>query len=511
MIGIFKSLRKDLVNKKLLQYGLFSEKLTPVFQSEQFGQWVRKTGINSYKERSFSCVKFRLTRNNNAPRILEIPHPIAYYRLCEEIKTNWIKIINKIGEVDDYAERSMVIPKPNNLNSRLVSMLAYNKRDDEKFLILDKSLGKKFLVHVDIANFYPSIYSHSIPWALVGHNKAKDTATNKRLWYNKLDFAIRSMQRNETVGIAIGPDTSSLIAELVLSRVDKELKKYKYLRFIDDYKCYCKSQEEADEFVRKLSKELEKYHLRLNPKKTKITQLPITLDEDWVRQLREYSSRCLRRRKFTDKDLNLLSEFIDLTIKLSKENPNDSPVRYAVKVLSNKKYVGEKSFAFIIMYLSRICFIFPYFIDVFDEILENNEEYITSDILSIIETEINSITKEHIKYSRSDVALWGLKLSMKYKFRLLEFERYSDQIINDGDCLPTLMCYKYAKQNKLKTIPKYIDLVGQLMKDKLEDDWWIYIYEVYKENYKSTKLKKIAYKDFYEGMRIADITFLNKA
>jgi hypothetical protein len=51
-------------------------------------------------------------------------------------------------------------------------MKSYDKKDDEKFLILDKSFGKKYLVQIDIANFYPSIYSHSVPWALV--NKFKN-------------------------------------------------------------------------------------------------------------------------------------------------------------------------------------------------------------------------------------------------------------------------------------------------------------------------------------------------
>lgn len=372
---------------------------------------MKKTGLKMYKDRSFSCVSYRLTRNNNAPRIIKIPHPIAYFRLCEEIRINWKEIIKKIGEIDDYAETSMVIPKPNNLNNRLVSMKSYDKRDDEKFLILDKSFNKKYLIHIDIANCYPSIYSHSVAWALVRHQEAKDNMDDKTKWYNKLDFAIRSMQRNETVGIPIGPDTSSLISELVLSRVDKSLDGYEYLRFIDDYRCYCKSQEEADEFIRKASRELEKYHLRLNPKKTKIVALPTPIDEDWVSALRQYSSKFLRKNKYKENDINSLSEFIDLAIKLSKDNPGDSPIRYAVKILSNKLYADERTFSFVIRYLSRLCFIYPYFIDVFDELLERNEKNITKDILAILETEINCLTKEHIKYSRSDVSLWGLKLA----------------------------------------------------------------------------------------------------
>jgi len=122
---ILKYLKKEQVNRKLLEYGLFSEKLTTIFQSKDFGKWVKKAKPKLYSDRSFSTVSYRLTRNNNAPRIIEISHPLSYYRLCEHIRLNWKEIISKIGEIDDYAETSMVIPKPNNLNHRLVSMKSY--------------------------------------------------------------------------------------------------------------------------------------------------------------------------------------------------------------------------------------------------------------------------------------------------------------------------------------------------------------------------------------------------
>lgn len=504
-MDIFKKLKKATVFRKLLDYGLFSEKLNPIFSSASYGKWIRKEGLKVYKKREFSTVSFHLTRNNNAPRVIEIPHPISYYRLCNEIKKNWTEIIKKIGEIDDYADRSMVIPKPNNLNKRLVSMLSYNKNKDEKFLILDKSFKAKYYVHADIANCYPSIYSHSVPWALVGHQEAKDNMDDKSKWYNKLDFAIRSMQRNETVGIAIGPDTSSVITELILTRVDKALSDYKYLRYIDDYKCYCASKEEADTFLRKLSKELEKYRLRLNLKKTKIIELPKPLDQDWVRELKAYTNKFLTSKEVTKKDINVLSEFIDLALNLAKSNPGDSPIRYAVKILSKKLYKDNDVFAFVIMYLSRLCFIFPYFIDVFDLILEKNTP--SDEILELVEKEINSIAKEHIKYSRSDVSLWSIYLAIKYDFVIDDFEKFSDFLITDRDCLPVLMSYEYAKAKKHKT-KKFFDLIDILVTEKIEEEWWIYIYTLYFDSHRKAVFKKIAFKEFYEEMRKGKVKFL---
>lgn len=496
---------EDEVYEKLLDYGLFPERIANVFTSENFGKWVRKDGIKLYKNKEFSNVTFHLTRNNNAPRVLNIPHPIAYYRLCSEIKNNWNFISKKIGEVDDYYDRSMIIPKPNNLNKRLVSMLSYDRNRDERFLILDKSFKAKYLVHADIANCYPSIYSHSVSWALVGKQEAKNNSTDRKKWYNILDFAIRSVQRNETVGIPIGPDTSSVICEIILSQIDKELLDFKYFRYIDDYKCYCSSKEEAESFIKKLSKELEKFHLRLNQKKTEIVDLPKTLEENWVRELKAFSNNFLTKQEFTNKDINVLSEFIDLSLKLAKENPNDSSIKYAVKILSSKIYKDIDVYAFVIMYISRVCFIYPYFIDVFHDIFNKNP--LNSKLLDLVPIEINSILEEHLEYSRSDVALWGLFLAIKYNFKIDDFEKYSNYLIEDRDCLPVLLCYAYSKKNSLDTT-KYFNLINELISEKLEEEWWIYIYSLFFDFPRKHVFRKVSFKDFYQEMKNNNIIFL---
>lgn len=503
-----KNLTNNQVFEKLLKYGLFPEKLSKIFSSEDFGTWALNNVITKYQNPPFSDIKFRLTRNNNAPRILNIPHPAPFYRLCLEIKNNWEAISNSFGDIEEYEGRSMIIPKPNNLNKRLVSMFSYERRKDEKFLILDKSFRAKYFVHADISNCYPSIYSHSVPWALVDKITAKDTARDVDLWYNKLDKAIRNLQRNETVGIPIGPDTSSIISEIILSQIDKKLSQYKYFRFIDDYKCYCESKEQSENFLNSLSKELEYFNLRLNQKKTSITPLPKTLEEDWIWELKSFTNSFLKDETLRNKHINILSQFFDLTIKLSNDFPDDSAIRYAVKVLANKKIVDNDVYAFIILSLSRICFIHPYFIDVFDEIFSNNK--ITGKLKPSVEIEINSLMIEHIDYSRSDVALWGIFICIKNNLEILDFEQYSNKLIESRDCLPTLLCYYYSLKNQIDT-DKYFDLIIEIIKEKAEDEWWIYIYSLMRENKDNPIFKNIKYRDFYLDLLKEDIVFVNYA
>lgn len=509
MLGLFSTIDEDILIRRLLKYGLFPENLSRIFSSKKFGIWAFSNGIRLFKEQSFSTIKYRLTRNNNAPRILEIPHPIGYYYFCQELKENWFKVSRRIGEVVDYQSRSMIRPKPNNLNLRLLSMKSYNREQNANLLLLDKSFGKKYFVHADIANYYPSIYTHSLSWALVGHIEAKKNRCDSSLWYNRLDIRLRAMKRNETVGIAIGPDTSGIVSELILSRIDKKLANYQYLRYIDDYKCYCSSQAEAESFILLLSRELENYNLRLNTKKTVIKELPLQYDEDWVNRLNEYCANFLNQNHYTIKELRKITGFIDLAIKLSDENPGESPYKYAVKILSKKHY-DETALKYVLLYLFRICFVFPYFIDVLFDLLQNNHSKINDDLKSILKDEIEIVLNEHLPYGRSDVVLWCLFLATNYKIRIDQFEEISNRIIQERECLATLLCFRYSKQSGYE-LKKYYALISKLIDEQIEDEWWIYIYELFRLKPNYVACKRIKYREFYLQLARNKITFFNKA
>ena len=111
----------------------------------------------------------------------------------------------------------------------------YETSQEERSRYYSSAFGKKFLAHTDIANCFPSIYSHTLPWVLVGRSRAK----NKQFiptWFNNIDKAIRYGSRKETSGIPIGPATSNIASEIILERVDRDLRRnFEYIRFIDDY------------------------------------------------------------------------------------------------------------------------------------------------------------------------------------------------------------------------------------------------------------------------------------
>ena len=75
----------------LLGYGLFSEKLPPVFSSESFYSYCL-TMSPDFIDKWRQHIYYESMRNTNVPRQLGIPNPMAYQKLCKCISDNWIKM-----------------------------------------------------------------------------------------------------------------------------------------------------------------------------------------------------------------------------------------------------------------------------------------------------------------------------------------------------------------------------------------------------------------------------------
>lgn len=69
----------------LLAYGFFAERLPPVFTAVPFFNYCQTipapfdTGWNEY-------IAFRVTRSIGIPRLMGIPNPFKYQRVCTELR-----------------------------------------------------------------------------------------------------------------------------------------------------------------------------------------------------------------------------------------------------------------------------------------------------------------------------------------------------------------------------------------------------------------------------------------
>ena len=221
------SLDAAFVLNALLQHNFLpaqsrdKEEMPPVFSSSTFTPDTARKLVSgaprSDRSLGYDSVEYRLTRFNGVSRICSIPHPTAYAHLALCIHKHW----DKLAYITEN-KNSMIVPREHS-DGRISIMNGYGGALGEAERTLSMSFGRRYRVHTDISNFYPSIYPHAIPWALVGLQSAKKNRPKSGKWFNRLDERVRWIKRNETNGVVIGPATSNIVSEAILARIDKNL------------------------------------------------------------------------------------------------------------------------------------------------------------------------------------------------------------------------------------------------------------------------------------------------
>lgn len=155
----------------------------------------------------------------------------------------------------------------------------YKFYDSSEYRSCERRFG--YLVKVDVAKCFDSIYTHSIAWAAHGHDviKANLGPNLDRTFGGAFDKLMQRLNHSETSGITIGSEVSRLFAEIILQAVDLELAErldqlgmkfgedYEVLRYVDDYFIFLADESRRPFVVDALSRSLRKYKLHLNASK----------------------------------------------------------------------------------------------------------------------------------------------------------------------------------------------------------------------------------------------------
>lgn len=197
----------------------------------------------------------------------------------------------------------------------------------------------KVLITTDVKNFYPSVYTHSIPWALHGKKLIRRGSNRRdyRFFGNRLDKLFQNANDSCTNGIPIGPAVSDLIAELILSGVDRQLSRslndnVLVVRFKDDYRILAKTEQEGISAVKSLQSALKDYRLELNDEKTKVHVLPSGLFRGWVS---EYHAANPRPKAFYD--FKRFKEVYLAVVSIDHRNPGTGVIdRFLADIVTPK-------------------------------------------------------------------------------------------------------------------------------------------------------------------------------
>ena len=421
-------------------------------------------------------------RNVSIPRLMGIPNPFKYQRMCSELRDNWNNQRSHFHVQTDgktYRVSRIHIRKEYG-EKRIFEMNYKNWRVDgnpESDLLIHDKGTSRFIVQADVSTCFPSIYTHSIPWALVGKEKAKQTVHDDT-WYNRIDQACSDMRNGETHGLLIGPHASNLLSEIILTVVDKKLydKCYRYARNIDDYDCYVNSHAEAQRFLRDLEEALREFDLPLNHKKTKIIELPISIDKNWKHQLSDLP----KVGESGMVEYPQVNTFIDTALKLAMEAGDFAIINYAIKKLKGSKLSvnGKQLAAKRFMHMATL---YPYLLHLMEEYVFTPYEVDVSDIKALSDT----IYRDAVNLNDYESLCYSIYFAVRFDFTLEAFEsdytRAQDYVINSRDCLLLVMTWIYfMNQNHWKrnaTQVKPLNRVAMELKNTDMDRYWLFCYE----------------------------------
>lgn len=226
---------------------------------------------------------FQYNKTSDSYRPITLIHPYLYVDLvnCITKEENWEIITRRFKELQSVTApyilcKSLPFDTKNSKSTKKEQKLTFWKEIEQESIKL--SLEYKYLTKLDISNFYGSIYTHTIPWALYGEDKAKEDRNNKQLLGNILDHKFQHMNYNETVSIPQGNVISDLIAELILAYIDsllierlnelEELNNFKILRYRDDYWIFTHNSEDSSRIKKELITALQRHKLSLGENKT---------------------------------------------------------------------------------------------------------------------------------------------------------------------------------------------------------------------------------------------------
>jgi len=392
--------------KKLVEKGYLPQELPPPFSSLLFSNAIvdaiadlpaQYFQTNGPREIS-KPLNHNLARVGSLRRKLSIPNPISFHELSFFIERNW----TQLEQLSSRSTISFSVPtiSPNSLRA----LSRKHSFDILPYARANVRSGMRYILKTDINSFYPSVYTHSIPWAI--HTKAIAKANHsQQLIGNQIDKIVRDGQDQQTIGIPIGPDTSLLIAELILSDIDSKLPANiisHALRYVDDYEIGFRTLAEAESTLAGLQSLLAEYELQLNPRKTGISDLPQTLASPWVIELRSQRIRQTQRSQATD-----ILTLVDRAMLLMQQYRDESVLKYTLSIIRSNQ-IAEANWGFYQDILLQCAVIEPGTLDtVVGELLKYRIAGMQIDRLKIHDA-LESIILHHAPLEHGSEIAWAV-------------------------------------------------------------------------------------------------------
>lgn len=421
---LLTSVSNEIITKWLLEEGYYPEQyvMPPTFKVKQLELQANPYNLvdTTSEKQKFDPMKSELVtisfpKSELTDRTFGIIEPKIYHDIVWYLNNEWDLIIktlfNSHNKIYSY---SFPIPVSKKNEGSLCNLRAgrmiYEFLEMAENDLVAEAYNYKYILKTDIKNFYPSIYTHSIAWAL--HTKETIRKKGNRANYSnflglKLDKLFQSANDGCSNGIAIGPAISDLISEIILSSIDTACSKVIYaknidfigVRFKDDYRFLCQTKQDANLIIKTLQKQMSLFNLTLNESKSQINELPEGLFREWTADYQPFSLRHTRKVNY-----KIFENSLRGTLKVDKKFEGTGVVDRFISELTTKdnklKFDFKdkellKAISLLLLLKQRRNKSFPQILGIIEKIIEENDEKIRT--INKIKSIIKKLLNEKLK------------------------------------------------------------------------------------------------------------------
>lgn len=425
--------------RNIIQKGILPENLPPAIHSEAL--WIHFESTDDYlttKKTIGSLSSYNASKRGGHRRLFGIPHPNFIFDQSKYFNAHWPSLRLVMAE----ATGSLSTPITSAEGRRSVRITPHSELPKQRLKALSRY---KYCITTDVSRCFPSIYTHSIPWAINGKIQAKRDSNYESIEVhgNRLDFIFRQAQQRQTIGIPVGPDTSRITSELILSAVDKDFllhqasPRFTYLRHVDDYWVGANNLEDCEKLLAQLRKSLRSYELDTNEFKTKISTTNNIFGESWPSEFERELKQSLGTH-----DRNSIVATLGKVIERATSENDDGMIRHAIRKLDEGRY-WSKEWDILEHFLAQCAVQFPHSFDYVARVIswrKRTEAGLDEELWKDVTQDVAHTSSS---LGRDAEALWSLWLMKELKLRISK--KLSDSIIdNNGAIVRGYLAHAYA-------------------------------------------------------------------
>lgn len=440
----------------LLEFGYFPEAyvLPPCFRVAKMPakrKWYYDSskGFKGLKETE--CVRVHFPKTELTDRTFGIIEPRIHNDIAYHITRNWKAMVDAMIPSDSIVSSySFPVPvngkKPGRMGELRSGRMIYEFISMTDDALATVAYRFTHIVKADIKNFYPSVYTHSLAWAIHGkqsirHGKKGKNRRDLKLVGNRLDKLFQVANDGCTNGLPIGPAVSDIASEIIVSAVDRvlttELKKCEIeceaVRFKDDYRILVSSEADARKVVKVLQAALKEYNLELSDEKTTVSALPDGLFRPWVSRYHLVHPR--KRSRLSWKQFR---ELYLAVVEIDKRHPNTGVIdRFLADITTSKGKlkitVGHFNFEKVISMLLMLCTLrvkaFPKIMAILEQVIRSDAgNGLTGPLVSHLEAYLHKLAADESR-NKYLISWIGYFLASNDLLKLLKKKpRFKDKI-----------------------------------------------------------------------------------